>query len=50
MSDITERLFGFKDEKYGEFQSKLIPTVDKARIIGVRTPRLTSIFFNIKKR
>ena len=43
MSEITERLFGFKDKKYGEFQSKLIPTVDKARIIGVRTPELRSV-------
>lgn len=29
-----------RDEKYRDFQSKLMPTVDKEKIIGVRTPEL----------
>jgi len=29
-----------RDEKYREFQIKLIPTVDKDHVIGVRTPNL----------
>jgi 3-methyladenine DNA glycosylase AlkD len=29
-----------QDKKYGEFQAKLIPTIDKKTIIGVRTPEL----------
>ena len=44
MSDIeqrvNERLFELADEKYRDFHAKLIPTVDKSAIIGVRTPVL----------
>lgn len=40
---IRERLLSLKDEKYKEFQSALIPTVDKNTIIGVRTPQLRSL-------
>lgn len=44
MSDIeqrvNERLFELADEKYRDFHAKLIPTVDKSTIIGVRTPVL----------
>ena len=39
-SDILKRLFAMQDLGYRDFQSALIPTVDKARIIGVRTPLL----------
>ena len=37
---ITDRLFEMRDEAYGDFQAKLMPTVDRERIIGVRTPAL----------
>ena len=37
---IAERLFEMRDAAYGEFQAKLIPTVERSRIIGVRTPAL----------
>ena len=37
---IREELFALQDKKYRDFQSKLIPTVDSARMIGVRTPAL----------
>lgn len=40
MNDIQKRLFSLQDKTYGEFQAKLIPTVNKDRIIGVRTPEL----------
>ncbi len=33
-------MFRLQDVKYREFQSPLIPTVEKERIIGVRTPEL----------
>ncbi len=33
-------LFNIADLKYRDFQSGLIPTIDKKRIIGVRTPEL----------
>ena len=47
MGNITERirgeLFGLQDAKYGEFQRRLIPTVEPDAIIGVRTPALRSL-------
>ena len=39
---ITAELFALQDLKYRDFQSKLIPSVDPGRIIGVRTPALRS--------
>ena len=41
--EIVKELYSIRDEKYGEFQSKLIPTVDKKRVIGVRTPELRKL-------
>ncbi len=38
MSAITERLLSLADEGYRQFQIPLMPTVDPARVIGVRTP------------
>ena len=38
--EIRDRLFAMRDEKYGEFQSKLIPTAAGEAFIGVRTPEL----------
>lgn len=38
--DIRQRLLSLKDEKYRDFTAKLMPTVDKKKIIGVRTPLL----------
>lgn len=35
---IQERLFELQDLKYRDFNAKLLPTVDKDTIIGVRTP------------
>jgi len=40
---ITERLFALQDKKYAEFQAKLMPTVAKKVIIGVRTPELRKL-------
>ena len=40
MDAITQALFRQQDTGYRDFQAKLIPTVDPARIIGVRTPAL----------
>lgn len=47
--DIKERLFKLQDKKYGEFQVKLIPTVDPKSIIGVRTPELRKLAKEIIK-
>jgi beta-glucuronidase len=40
---IPERLHCLRDPKYREFQCKLIPNVDPAAIIGVRTPELRNL-------
>ena len=37
---IRERLFALSDPAYGDFQSRLMPGIDRSRIIGVRTPEL----------
>ena len=40
---IRESLFANQDLGYRDFHSKLMPTIDKERIIGVRTPQLRKI-------
>ena len=40
MTPIQERLFALQDLSYRAFQSKLMPTVDPSRVIGVRMPAL----------
>ncbi len=37
---LIKQLFELKDDAYKEFHSKLIPDVDKNKIIGIRTPAL----------
>lgn len=49
MDAIQERLFALQDLKYKEFHSKLMPTVNKDRIIGVRTPDLRKFSKEINK-
>ena len=39
-SKIQQKLFALQDLSYRDFQSKLMPTVDKEKVIGVRTPAL----------
>ena len=40
MTGLQEQLFEMQDLGYREFHSKLMPTVDKGKIIGIRTPQL----------
>lgn len=40
METVTRRLFEMRDEGYRDFVAKLIPTLPKERIIGVRSPEL----------
>ena len=35
---IQQQIFALQDKPYGEFQSRLLPTIAKERIIGVRIP------------
>ena len=39
-SGIVGKLFQMRDEKYAAMQVKILPTVEKDSIIGVRTPEL----------
>ena len=41
--EIRARLFALQDEKYRDFQAKLMPGIDPERIIGVRTPELRKL-------
>jgi 3-methyladenine DNA glycosylase AlkD len=43
MDLIHAQLIENQDETYGQFQRKLLPTVDPSKIIGVRTPVLRSM-------
>ena len=40
---IYGRLLSYQDEKYKDFQSKLVPNIDKKTIIGVKTPQMRKI-------
>ena len=48
--EIRDRLFAMRDKKYGEFQSKLIPTAAGEAFIGVRTPDLRKYAKELVKR
>ncbi len=41
--DIQKELFKLQDLKYRDFHAKLMPSIDKERIIGVRTPQLRAL-------
>ena len=47
--DITAQLFALQDKPYADFQSKLIPTIARESIIGVRTPNLRKMAKQICK-
>ncbi|MBQ6540327.1 MAG: DNA alkylation repair protein [Oscillospiraceae bacterium] len=48
--EIRSRLFDLRDEKYGEFQKKLIPNIPQETVIGVRTPELRNLAKELAKR
>ncbi len=48
--EIRTRLHSMADEQYRDFNSKLIPTVDPADIMGVRTPELRKYAKELIKR
>ena len=47
--EIKLHLFELQDLKYRDFQAKLMPTIDKETIIGVRTPLLRQFAKELKK-
>ena len=50
IKEIQDRLFELQDEKYRDFQAKLIPTADPASVIGVRTPELRKLAKELSKK
>lgn len=47
--NVRERLFALQDLGYRDFHCKLMPTVDKERIIGVRIPALRAFAIEFAK-
>ncbi len=47
--DIAAQLFALQDKTYAGFQSKLIPTIPRETIIGVRTPELRKMAKQVSK-
>ena len=43
MAKLTEELLKLGDSQYKEFNSKLVPNIDKNRIIGVRNPEVKQL-------
>ena len=43
MTGIQAELFALCDGKYGDFNAKLIPSIDRRHVIGVRTPELRAM-------
>ena len=43
MNDIREKLFALRDDKDRDFVARLVPSVPKERILGVRTPALRAL-------
>ena len=50
IGEIRAELFRLQDEKYRDFQAKLIPMVKPETMIGVRTPALRSYAKQLLKR
>ena len=46
---IISKLFALQDQAYADFQSKLLPTVQREAVIGVRTPDLRKMAKQICK-
>ena len=46
---VQKELFEMLDLKYSNFHSKLMPTVDKEKVIGVRIPQLRKYASNFLK-
>lgn len=49
MTQIQQKLFALQDEAYRDFQCRLIPTVRRERVIGVRTPQLRALARELAK-
>jgi len=50
MTEIQRDLFAMQDKAYRDFHARLLPTLDKERIIGVRTPQLRAYARRLTRR
>lgn len=50
IEEIRKKLFALRDEKYRDFQIRLIPTVAPDTVIGVRTPALRTYARELAER
>ena len=50
ISNLQKELFSMQDLNYREFHAKLMPTVEKNQIIGIRTPQLRKFAKEFSKR
>lgn len=50
IEEIRNKLFEMQDLQYRDFHSKLAPTIEKEKIIGVRTPQLRKYAKELAKR
>ena len=48
MTEIQQRFFALQDAGYRDFHAALMPTVDKALVIGVRMPALRALAKELK--
>ena len=48
--DVRKRLFEMQDTGYRDFHARLVPTVEKEKIIGIRTPILGNLQKNLEKQ
>ena len=46
--DIRKKLFSLQDVSYGDFQSALMPNIERNRVIGVRMPQLRAFARELK--
>ncbi|MCQ2525995.1 MAG: DNA alkylation repair protein [Lachnospiraceae bacterium] len=46
--DITKKLLSLKEEAYGDFQAKIVPNIERERIIGIRIPVLRQLAKELK--
>lgn len=49
MTEIQNILCCYKDEKYGDFLAKLVPTEAREKIIGIRSPEYKKIILKTKE-
>ena len=48
LSDLQQILFQYRDTAYADFSAKLIPTVPREKIIGIRSPEYQKIIRQIR--